>query len=79
VLYLNTESSGGIDEKLTKNGGTEQGKKKWIVSGSSSLKRHGYTVNTRFCELRRLFPNMPRALMNEHGETHLFREETLGP
>jgi hypothetical protein len=76
---LNTESSGGRDEKLTSYGGMEQGRKRWIIPGSFSLKRQGCTVNTRICELTRLFPNIPRALKNEHGEIHLFREETLGP
>jgi hypothetical protein len=67
MLRLDTESSDGRDEKLTRNGGTEQGRKKWIVPGSS-LKRQGCTVNTGCCELTRLFPIMPRAVMNEHGE-----------
>ena len=70
---LNTESSSKADEKLTGNGGLEQGRKRWIVPGSFSLKRqgytlrHGYTVNTRLCELTRLFPNMLRVVISEHG------------
>jgi len=52
---LNAESSSRTDEKLTDNGGMEQGRRWWVVPGSFCLKRQEYTVNTRLCELTPLF------------------------
>jgi hypothetical protein len=76
---LNNESSGGSGDKLTSNGGLEQGRKRWKCAREFFFEKTGVHVNTRLFELTRSFPNMPRALMDEHGEIRLFREETLGP